>query len=1396
MEFNLSEELILLNQYSSTNLNDYPVEPPKGIDLLDQHEQTTTLNSLVDLLANDSNEITDQSTFDTVRCFLKIADQLSGPTLSKLLDSLISGFSNEIDQTKKSENPSDHTLYRSHKLSLEIYSFLLGNWFITLGEKLNHLNQQQGRGETTTTTGGRKKSTKKKPTTSSSNSSTFEWIESIPLILEVLVKMLKSIRTERIWQTSQERDELISNCFLKPTNLLLESDQYLKQSSSNNLIKNLIFRILCLAAKNHGQSFNVQMTILQNLQYQEHLSEPMAELITIYSKEFDNEILGEKVLGEIADKNFSSQQDSKSPRSFSKFLIRLGEINPKMVLKQIVLLQKHLDSESYPMRNSILEILSILIKELSLSDPTTLDSSSLGGDSNKVKRELENFFGLLFERFLDLNSYVRSKVVTLLIKTCELPVQFPKLRLELTKLTIRSLHDKSSSVRKNCLTLLNKLVLTHPYRGIMHPGNSDSRELELSVWNKKFQELEKELKVLDLPDQGEMEARRLMQDDEDDQGEGEDQEMDEPEQRQPQEEEEEEEEGSSSDGEGTPKKRKPLIKNKKLDQLKQEEEDEKKGKGKGPRRSELDLLAQSQNDLLSRVDEQVLTKLRLTKQYYLDAINFIELIEASMETVTELLASSVKSEVLEAMEFVKTAKEFKIEASEQGVKRMLHLIWTKDEAAAPTASATTPVNTGGGGGGGEDGEDGQKETKGIRSRLIECYSSLYFEPPQDLNRKDQIAFVARNVIELTRDATLAELTSLEALLAVMMSRGVVDDEVINKLWQVYSTSKEIPRFQRRGAIITLGMFAQPKPEVVADHVETLLKIGLGSLGRADLVLAKYTCIALGRVAGSVKKVKGSLKDVSVRLPMESPVFTRLADVIQFPSKSKEWFSMAEQAVNTIYVLGDQPDALCSEILRQMTSRVFGPRTRSPSSSKEKQEEVDEDEDGEQGEETMDQDKKVDQQENEEDNQDETEEPSTGNAFELSQLIFVAGHCAIKQLVHLELVERDLKRRKAEEDVKKISKGGKKTGDDELDQVAGSVEDEIGDTIAIAREKELMYGPQSLLQVFGPMAATIVSQPKIYRNPMLKTAATLALSKFMCVSSEFCAEHLMMLFKVLETSREPAVRSNIVIALGDIAVCFSTIMDENSDRLYAGLHDKDLTVKKNTLMVLTHLILNGMIKVKGQLGEMAKCLSDEDKRIKDLAHLFFEELATKDKAIYNNLPDIISHLSSGEMPVAEDTFQTSMRFIFKFVDKKKEAESIVEKLCQRFTSTTEARQWRDIAFCLSLLPFNSDAAVKKLTEGLPFYQDKLHEETVYKRFGEILTKIRAPTNKLSKTDGELKEFEDALERYRAKGTEDQEMQRKVQKSRKKATGGGAAKAAPARRNARRKAQSTPPSSPER
>jgi condensin complex subunit 1 len=262
----------------------------------------------------------------------------------------------------------------------------------------------------------------------------------------------------------------------------------------------------------------------------------------------------------------------------------------------------------------------------------------------------------------------------------------------------------------------------------------------------------------------------------------------------------------------------------------------------------------------------------------------------------------------------------------------------------------------------------------------------------------------------------------------------------------------------------------------------------------------------------VSRITGSLDDVSVRLPMDSPVFARLAGAIQHPSSNKEWcversfstlvasltsfpltrFSMAEQAVNTIYALGDQPDALCSAVLRDMTMRVFGPQAPNGDAAEDIEKEDAMSVDDEEKEDADEEDTPIaaptvagsvagdveDDEATPTPSSGADKLPTTGAAFSLSQLIFVAGHCAIKQLVHLELVERDIKRRKAEED-KKAGAAGKAAGQDELDQVAGSVEDEIGDVIAATKERELLYGPESLLAVFGPMAAMIVSQPKVY-----------------------------------------------------------------------------------------------------------------------------------------------------------------------------------------------------------------------------------------------------------------------------------------------------------------------------
>lgn len=52
--------------------------------------------------------------------------------------------------------------------------------------------------------------------------------------------------------------------------------------------------------------------------------------------------------------------------------------------------------------------------------------------------------------------------------------------------------------------------------------------------------------------------------------------------------------------------------------------------------------------------------------------------------------------------------------------------------------------------------------------------------------------------------------------------------------------------------------------------------------------------------------------------------------------------------------------------------------------------------------------------------------------------------------------------------------------EELDQVAGNAEDDIGDMIAGIRERELLFGPESLLAIYGPMITSICASPKKYK----------------------------------------------------------------------------------------------------------------------------------------------------------------------------------------------------------------------------------------------------------------------------------------------------------------------------
>lgn len=82
---------------------------------------------------------------------------------------------------------------------------------------------------------------------------------------------------------------------------------------------------------------------------------------------------------------------------------------------------------------------------------------------------------------------------------------------------------------------------------------------------------------------------------------------------------------------------------------------------------------------------------------------------------------------------------------------------------------------------------------------------------------------------------------------------------------------------------------------------------------------------------------------------------------------------------------------------------------------------------------------------------------------------------------------------AEKATKKGGAANSAKDQEELDQVAGNAEDEIGDRIATIRESELLYGADSLLAIYGPMTVHICGSPHKFKVRSGKWPATCQLT---------------------------------------------------------------------------------------------------------------------------------------------------------------------------------------------------------------------------------------------------------------------------------------------------------------
>uniref|UniRef100_A0A8C4S641 Condensin complex subunit 1 n=1 Tax=Erpetoichthys calabaricus TaxID=27687 RepID=A0A8C4S641_ERPCA len=1125
----------------------------------------------------------------------------------------------------------------------------------------------------------------------------FDWDAEREQVLKVLVQLLQ-IDIRRLWNLSlveEEFSSLITCCCYK----LLENP-FLNQAK-NKGTKETILHLLGVLIKKYNHLVGASVKVVQLLQHFEHLAPVFAQAVSLWVTEYSAKSIVGEVMREIGLKSHEDlAHEGSGTRAYATFLTELASAVPATMIPAISVLLEYLDGESYVMRMAVLEVMGEMVAQV-------LNGEKLEDSSRDTRDQL---LETLQEHIHDINSFVRSRVLqvyTNIVQKKALPLA--RFR-DVLDLTIGRLADKSVNVCKNAIQLLAAFMANNPFTWKL--SSADLREpLEKEICKlKEMKDKEKEktpvavIEAWEVWNAMEPELIQTVEAVLSVEGRGYNEDASEDHvliNETPQE---------------SAEKILHLLQNNKYRQAivltlacletfpeseyfsleKTNVEDKNTSqknvlnimghifKGSDTPNSGLQVSSLSsapvknlpgdQQSILSTESSPIdIDKQQMLVQYLRDTHNFAIKMEKAIAVISDMLYWKTTSVVLEAINFFVTVSEFGVSHALIGIRRMLPLVWSKDS--------------------------------GVKEAVIEAYRRLYLNPSGDTQRAKAQTLI-HNLSLLMVDASLGTVQCLEEIIIEFFQKGEFHSSVTQLLWERFTGKIPSSSLERRAAVLLIGMASRVEQEIVYSNLDTLIAVALKENVQEDYLLARDVCITISKIADGGKQKTGK-STRPFRMSQDHPLFSTLSDAIVkgVTSRDSNWTSFSDHAISLIYLLSESPEKLCANILHRCAACIL--------------EDINKEKD------VVSQDKQ--------NVEEKALSPSISVlSFLLANLFCLVGAVAFQQMAHLETsVCTELQRRRMEKEEQTGATSTKKSKqpssesniDEEMGLVGATAEDTEAELVRKICENELLSEDQ-LLSKFTPLILKVCNSPGQYTD-QLSTAACLALSKCMMISSEFCDSHLRLLFTLLEKSPIPSVRSNTIIALGDLTIRFPNLIEPWTPHLYARLRDESSSVRKTAVIVMTHLILKDLVKVKGQISEMAVLLNDGDPEITSLAYNFFNELASKDNAIYNLLPDMISRLSDPEKGVEEQLFKTIMTQLFSYITKDKQTESLVEKLCQRFRTARTERQCRDLAHCLTLLSY-TERGLKKMLENFDCYGDKLVDDHIYQSFLNVIGQMRKGT----------------------------------------------------------------------
>ncbi|XP_030902731.2 condensin complex subunit 1 isoform X2 [Melopsittacus undulatus] len=1110
------------------------------------------------------------------------------------------------------------------------------------------------------------------------------WEEEREPILRLLTQLLQ-LDLRQLWGGFVVEEEFVS--------LITGSSYRILENPGIGLQKyratrEAVTHLLAAALVHYDHMFNATLKITQMLQHFEHVAPVFAQAVSLWVKDYGLKSLVGELLRELGQKCPQDlAHDASVIKGCAVFITELAEQIPALVLSNMSVLLRHLDGESYMMRNAVLAAMAEVLVQVLSGDQ--LEEAARG--------TRDQFLTMLQAHVCDINSFVRSRVLQLFTRIVQckaLPLtQFQSV----VSLAVERLKDKAVVVVKNAIQLLIAFLSNNPFscklscKDLSEPLKKEVQKLqEMRDRNRSAAgpviTPEEEWEAM-LP-----EVRAAVQ------------ELFEPLQEEEVLEVEETVESTLKQITGLLRKLNyrsaARLTQKALDRFQEKEpfsslmeENEEATilgvlkrlytgscpgeKSEGPPHGNSGL----ENEAVPEEGPQTeLIKQEMLVQYLQDAYNFSVKITEALSLIRKLMYENCVSVVQEAIEFFVTVSQFGVSEALFGVRRMLPLIWSKEP--------------------------------GIKEAVLNAYRRLYLSPSRDSERA-RVQHLVRSLSLIIVDASLGTIQCLEEIISEFVQKDEIEPAVIQLLWEQFTGKSQCSSLERCAAVMLLGMMARGNPEIIGSNLDVLVTVGLSEKACEDFRLAKEVCNAISKLARDTKQTLGK-NNTPFRLPQNHMLFGCLSETVikGFVQPSCHWIPFMEAAVTLIYQLAEGAEEICAHILQACSQEAL--------------EKLKEDDGQKAG------------------SGDSPSSVSDGASslptFLLMHLVSLVGQVALQQVAYLEVsVSTELRRRRMLRDEKTKnnsdrsmkkkrpqSTGNETTMEEELGLTGATADDTEAELIRSICETELLDG-KHLLSAFVPLVLKICNNPGLYSDAGLSAAAALALGKVCMISSEFCDSHLRLLFTMMEKSSLPSVRSNLLIAAGDLAIRFPNLVEPWTSHLYARLRDPCPSVRKMAGLVMTHLILKDMVKVKGQVSELAVLLIDPEESIVGVAQNFFTELSNKGNAIYNLLPDIISHLSDPNCSIEEESFRTIMRHLLSYITKDRQTESLVEKLCQRIRTASTQRQYQDLSYCLTLLPI-SERGLQKLQDNFDCFADKLQDPAVYTCFQTVLSRFRRAGSK--------------------------------------------------------------------